>query len=127
MNLQSFIICFIALLCFTSGLLAQSPELAVEQPETTDLFQGKPIAWGNNASAQTSLSTGLKDLADVAVGSAHSMALRGNGTVSAWGNDSHGQTTVPAGLANVTAIAAGEFYTVALKSDGTVIAWGSNS
>ena len=63
----------------------------------------------------------------IATGSAHTVALKSDGTVTAWGDNALGQTAVPAGLIRVTAIAAGYNHTVALKSDGTVIAWGSDS
>src|SRR3990167_10398908 len=73
----------------------------------------------------------------IATGSAHTMALRNDGTVWGWGYNTNGQlgngsnaasltpVQIP-GLATVTAIAAGQLHTLALKSDGTVWAWGIN-
>lgn len=76
----------------------------------------------------------------VAGGSAHSVALKSDGTVWTWGSNAYGQlgvnsTTTPTsntpvqvtGLSGITAIAAGGGHTLALKSDGTVWAWGLNT
>ena len=80
----------------------------------------------------------LKDIAAVAAGSAHTLALnRKHGTVWGWGNNDNGQlgddskrgrtTPVQAkGLKGITAIAAGAGHSLALKADGTVWAWGNN-
>ena len=62
----------------------------------------------------------------IAAGNAHSLALKGDGTVLAWGRNVEGQTTIPVGLTGVTSIAAGSAHTVVGKSDGTVVAWGRN-
>ena len=63
----------------------------------------------------------------VAAGTAHSLALRADGTVAAWGDSTYGQISVPIGLTNVVAIAAGDLHSLALKSDGTVVAWGAGA
>ena len=65
----------------------------------------------------------------ISAGSAHSLALKRDGTVVAWGcggdgGSDDGQCNLPAGLSGVTAIAAGNAQSLALKSDGTVVAWG---
>jgi hypothetical protein len=84
------------------------------------------VAWGNNASAQSTVPAGLRDVTAVAAGWLHSLALKADGTVVAWGSNIEGQISVPAGLSGVTAIAAGGNHSLALKADGTVVAWGSN-
>ncbi|WP_279636146.1 RCC1 domain-containing protein, partial [Corallococcus terminator] len=74
----------------------------------------------------------------LAVGDAHTLALRLDGTVWAWGRNNFGQlgdgTTASRstpvrvqGLTGVTALATGSHHTIALMSDGTVRAWGYNS
>lgn len=73
----------------------------------------------------------------VQAGSAHSIALKYDGTVWTWGSNAYGQlgngsakdSTTPVqvkNLNNVVAIAAGLYHNVAVKSDGTVWAWGAN-
>ncbi len=81
---------------------------------------------------------GLTNVAAIAAGGLHSLALKSDGTVWAWGYNYDGElgdgTTTTAsspsnvnGLTNIASIAAGEYYSIALKSDGTVWGWGNNS
>jgi alpha-tubulin suppressor-like RCC1 family protein len=81
---------------------------------------------------------GIYQVAAIAAGGLHSVALRSDGTVWTWGYNASGQlgngSTVNAltpvkvvGLDGVTAIDAGPGNTVALKSNGTVWIWGNNS
>ncbi|MEO5916487.1 MAG: cadherin domain-containing protein [Luteolibacter sp.] len=95
---------------------------------------GTVAAWaGFNAYGQTSVPAGLNQVVEVAAGgdywwqdSAHSLALKSDGSVIAWGCNEEGQSTVPSGLNGVVAVAAGRAHSLALKSDGTVVAWGAN-
>ena len=67
----------------------------------------------------------LKYLA-VASGSAHSCAIREDGTLVCWGDDSHGQLDeVPEG--EFTAVSAGGSHTCAIREDGTLACWGDDS
>ena len=79
----------------------------------------------------------------VAVGYAHALALRSDGSLWAWGDNIYGQlgdnsatsrplptrvnapAAAPAGT-TWTAIAAGYYFSLALRSDGTLWAWGLN-
>lgn len=79
------------------------------------------VAWGDNDSAQTSVPT-LENVAAVAAGISHSLALLDAGTVVQWGSIA----PAPGTAVNVTHIAAGTAHNLARRSDGTVIAWGSN-
>ena len=63
----------------------------------------------------------------IAGGRFHSLALRGDGTVTAWGDNGFGQSSVPPGLTNIIALAARGDHSLALRSDGIVAAWGNNS
>jgi len=77
--------------------------------------------------ARQNVPPGLTDAVAIAAGTAHSLALRSNGTVIAWGYNNFGQTNIPPGLTGVAAIASGGNHCVALRSNGTVVAWGNNS
>ena len=80
----------------------------------------------------------LTDIVAIAGGWAHTIALKGDGTVFTWGRNLEGQlgigaspnaSTTPvqvSGLTDVIKIAGGSLHTIALKSDGTVWTWGSN-
>ena len=79
----------------------------------------------------------------IALGNAHTCALRANGTVVCWGNGSNGRLgygnttaigdnesdfsalTVGTGPGAVTQLAAGSGHTCALRANGTVVCWGS--
>jgi alpha-tubulin suppressor-like RCC1 family protein len=90
----------------------------------------------------------LVDVIDMDAGGAHSLALKGDGTVWAWGSQDEGQLGAPSitdnistptqvvssgwpppytPLDNVFSVAAGYNFSLALKRDGTVWAWGSNT
>jgi len=84
------------------------------------------VAWGKNTSGQITVPT-LANVAAVAAGGSHSIALLDAGTVVAWGGNATGQTGVPQTLSGVTEIAAGESFNLVCKSDGTLVAWGDNS
>jgi len=73
----------------------------------------------------------------IAIGSAHTLALKNDGTVWAWGanfagalgNGTEVDSAVPvqvSGLSGVVAVAAGYYSSYAIKNDGTVWAWGYN-
>lgn len=97
--------------------------------------------FGNGTSTKSSAVpvqvSNLSDVTAIAVGGAHNLALKLDGTVWAWGYNWAGQlgngTTTSsylpiqvAGLSNIAAIACGYDHSLALKSDGTVWAWGYN-
>src|SRR5438876_7273934 len=81
---------------------------------------GAVIAWGNNASGQSIVPAGLRNLRQVSLGPSHALAIKSDGTVVAWGDNTYGQSTVPIGLGIATRVAAGSRHSLAIKSDGTV-------
>ncbi|HEV2980367.1 MAG TPA: IPT/TIG domain-containing protein [Solirubrobacteraceae bacterium] len=123
------------------------------------LENGAVMSWGENVFGQLGdgttgtpqdlavTVTGLSGVKGIAAGSAHSLALLGDGTVKAWGRNSQGQlgdgtntdrdapvsVCAPAPepcpgshLSGVAAVAAGETFSLALLENGTVVAWGSD-
>jgi alpha-tubulin suppressor-like RCC1 family protein len=82
--------------------------------------------------------SGLSDIAALAAGMGHSLALGKDGTVWAWGYNDDGELgdgkrkarltpfQIP-GLSAVKAVAAGSHHSIALKNDGTVWVWGGQS
>jgi len=97
--------------------------LAVESGHAT----GTVVAWGDNASSQSSVPPAVTNITAVAGGSAHSLALKNNGAVTGWGDNTYGETSAPANLTNAVAIAAGDGFSLALKSNGSVVGWGNQS
>ncbi len=83
-------------------------------------------AWGDNRYDQASRPPGMTNVAAIASGWYHNLALKADSTVVAWGNNWRQQSSVPAGLSNVVAIAGGVVHSLALKADGTVLGWGYN-
>jgi alpha-tubulin suppressor-like RCC1 family protein len=84
------------------------------------------VAWGSNSMGQTNVPPGLTNVAAVAAGGSHSLALKRDGSVVGWGLDNAGQASVPSELSDVIAVSAGVHFSVALRSDGTVVGWGDN-
>ena len=111
---------------------------------------GTVWAWGRNNSGQLGNGTTgtaivsplqvneLTNVAAIAGGQNHSLALKSDGTVWTWGRNEYGQlgvgtlagfSFVPVqvtAISGVIAIARGYSHSLALKSDGTVWAWGQN-
>ncbi|CAM3098780.1 right-handed parallel beta-helix repeat-containing protein [Rariglobus hedericola] len=113
---------------------------------------GTVWAWGHNVNGQVGNNTttqqntpvqvvtatgALTGVSHVAAGSAHSLALKSDGTVCAWGYNLYGAVgdntatqrlvaTPTLSLTNVVAVLGGGYHSVAIKSDGTAWSWGYN-
>ncbi len=85
------------------------------------------FVWGDAAAGTAGDPVRLGNIAAIAAGRDHALALDEDGCVGAWGDDSFGQTDVPAGLSGVVAIAAGDGFSLALGVDGSVVSWGDDS
>ncbi|MBI3501963.1 MAG: T9SS type A sorting domain-containing protein [Bacteroidetes bacterium] len=83
-------------------------------------------------------SGNLTNIAAIAGGIFHSLAIDNTGQVWAWGSNVNGElgngTTTEShfpvqvsGLSNIISIAAGQYFSVAVKNDSTVWAWGDNT
>jgi alpha-tubulin suppressor-like RCC1 family protein len=92
----------------------------------------------DNSRTQPRPVLGLSAIRQIAIGAAHGLALRADGTVLAWGANGDGRlgngrdsgaepTAIPVpGLAGVVAVAAGVASSMALRQDGVVLTWGQN-
>jgi hypothetical protein len=80
----------------------------------------------------------LNQVAAIACGSDHALALKQDGTVWAWGRNTNGllgdgttnHRTLPTqvtGLTSIVALACNNTHNLALKADGTVWVWGNNT
>ncbi|NOK22277.1 Ig-like domain-containing protein [Corallococcus carmarthensis] len=112
---------------------------------------GTVWAWGSNSTGQSgngvggggtwisapTLVPGITNVASIAAGWNHALALKQDGTVWAWGYNVEGEVgdgtssgvSPPVrvlDLTSVRAVEAGNYHSVALKQDGTVWTWGFN-
>ncbi len=98
--------------------------------------RGRVMAWGDNRAGQLGSSqlevrtewaeiVGLSGITAIGAGSAHSAALKSDGTVwvAGWGRSA--AAPVP-GLWDVLRIAAGDDFVLALRADGTVWSFGKS-
>jgi alpha-tubulin suppressor-like RCC1 family protein len=124
-----------------SGIVAIATDASPPFHHLALKADGTVVAWGDDAFGESDLPAGLGGVVAIAAGggwttrhaelgeqlyTAHSLALKADGTVAAWGDDTYGQCDVPEGLDHVVAIAAGSAHSLALRNDGTVAAWGRN-
>ena len=82
------------------------------------------IAWGDNSAQQCSVPLGTVDVASIAAGGEHSLALRADHAIVAWGDNSSGQSNVPQSDGDIVAIADGGAHSLALRSNGSGLVWG---
>ncbi|MCL2747626.1 MAG: S8 family serine peptidase [Oscillospiraceae bacterium] len=119
---------------------------------------GQLWLWGDNTYGQLSIDPGmlahanepfialevddafLVDVAHVAAGADHTLAVKTDGGLVAWGHNEHGQlgtpplamgeTTYPVtvgGLPGIVKAAAGEGFSMALDENGRLWTWGANN
>lgn len=89
-------------------------------------FVSQVVPWGiPTARLHTIPAAALDQVAAVAVGDHHALALTAPGVVIGWGTNTVGELTIPPVLTDVVDISVGKSHSVALKSDGTVVSWGN--
>lgn len=75
----------------------------------------------------------LTDVADIAAGTNHAVAVKSDGSVWSWGRRDWRQSNPDRfpvrviGLSDIVAVAAGDFFSLALRDDGRVFGWGEGS
>jgi uncharacterized delta-60 repeat protein len=114
----------------TSKLEVRDVDSRVLLPST----QRNYVTWGKiyNGTSYVNavLPTLPQDVTAFALGEAHGMALRANGSVVPWGKtrvvNEYVDAYVPSGLSDIVAIASGANHVLALRQNGLVVAWGSN-
>jgi alpha-tubulin suppressor-like RCC1 family protein len=108
---------------------------------------GSLWAWGDNSSGELGngesssgkkQSTPIKimdDVAQVAAGSSHTLAIKTDGSLWAWGSNSYGElgdgttspkTTPTKILDNISQVSAGSNHSIAISSDNILYSWGIN-
>jgi alpha-tubulin suppressor-like RCC1 family protein len=122
------------------------------------LSDGTVMAWGANGSGELGngddsgpstcgFSTcnptptavpGLTDVADIAAGDSHSLAILSDGTLMGWGSNGYGETgkgststdeespVAMPDVSGVTDIAAGSGHSFALLDNGAILGWGDD-
>jgi alpha-tubulin suppressor-like RCC1 family protein len=111
------------------AVTSQNAILTVVEPPQGS---GMVVIWGEssniwNGSEYIDLSPpgGLTNVAKLAAGSFHCLALLKNGQIIGWGDNKYGKAS--ASIGNVKAIAAGQNHSIALLSNGTVYVWGNSN
>lgn len=116
----------------TSALKGENGQ--VLDPNPTDDFDVH--GYQRTADESWVLFSGL-EIVELALGSNHSLALAGDGTVWAWGMNHFGQLgdgtttdsarpTQVCGLSNIVSLFADGYHSFAIDSNGSVWAWGAN-
>ncbi|MCH5185489.1 MAG: hypothetical protein J1F64_05110 [Oscillospiraceae bacterium] len=131
----------LALVLQTNGTVQGSYNSEVTDKVRQEAIQGNVFKMAspatNNSVTQASTVGAFKEtdyscvgnwrmISDIAVGNAHVLGLRQDGTVIAAGSNDNNQSDVTE-WNDIVKIAAGSYHSVGLKNDGTVVAAGSNA
>ncbi len=126
----------------TNAVMASGVAQAVIASASVDtnviavLKNGGVTTWsltGDPVSALDAPGSTQADVAMIAAGEEHFLALKNDGQVVAWGRGftdegsepNFGQSVVPPDASTgVVAVAAGDYHSLALRGDGRVVAWG---
>jgi hypothetical protein len=80
-------------------------------------------SFSNNGQTNVPSGLSLADVVAISCGTAHTLALKADGTIAVWGGDG-GASQPPASATNVVAVATMGVWNLALRADGTVVDWG---
>lgn len=115
---------------------AAAVTLAVAGDRACAIVDGNQLrCWKNGPDPKPSSVPGIENVIGLALGIAHTCALRRDGKVLCWGSNeagmlgdgttaSRGAPQIVAGLDDVVRIASNKAHTCALRGDGTVHCWG---
>ena len=93
---------------------------------TLPVLNGQAVVWGNaQANLQRIPAITTSNVAQVAMGAHHALALLNTGKVVGWGTNLQGELTIPPSLNDVIQISIGITHSVALKNNGNVVMWGA--
>ncbi len=87
----------------------------------------RAVAWGDSADGQTAVPNRLDNVATVAAGDRHSLALHADGRVFGWGaNESNQRLPAEEDFHGhrLLKVAAGRFHSVGVDTAGNLLAWG---
>jgi len=101
--------------------------VALPTPQRTlPALNGQAIIWGNaHANLQRIPAITTSNVAQIAMGGHHALALMTTGKVVGWGTNMQGELTIPPSLSDVIQISVGITHSVALKNNGNVVMWGA--
>jgi alpha-tubulin suppressor-like RCC1 family protein len=101
--------------------------VALPTPQRSALtVSGQAIIWGNaqaNLNRIPAITT--NNVAQIAMGDHHALALMTSGRVVGWGTNLQGELTIPPTLSDVVQVSVGITHSVALKNNGNVLMWGA--
>ncbi len=108
---------------------SQNAVLTVIEPQSNT---GMVVIWGQSSNIWNGYEyidlippAGLTNVALLAAGSFHCLALLKNGQVIGWGDNRYGKASVS--ISSIKSIAAGQNHSIALLSNGTIYVWGDNT
>ena len=106
-----------------------TPVIAVPtQVPFTRSNNGQITTWGDNPPYNLNLipQDGNSNIAQIALGAHHALAVTTNGNVVGWGTNLYGELTIP-NMSDIVQVAVGLNHSVALKSNGSVQMWGKQT
>jgi alpha-tubulin suppressor-like RCC1 family protein len=112
---------------FTHALNQRIVALPTPQ-RSAPVVTGQAIVWGNTqANLHRIPAVTTSNVAQIAMGGHHALALLNTGKVVGWGTNLQGELTIPLNLSDVIQLSVGITHSVALKNNGNVVMWGAST